>query len=47
MSHKSLDEALFVDARYDIRQIAETGRHLGLPEHVAHSADGIAGVLLR
>src|ERR1700687_3780996 len=37
---KSLDEALFVGGRYYIRDIAETGRQLRLPEQVVHAADG-------
>ena len=43
---KSLNEALFVGGRYNIRDIAETSRQLRLPEQVAHAADGIAGVFL-
>src|ERR1700737_2224496 len=41
---KSLNEALFVGGRYYIRDIAETGRQLRLPEQVVHAADGTAGI---
>src|SRR3984885_7076808 len=44
---ESLNEALFVGGRYYIRDIAETGRQLRLPEQVVHAADGTAGVFLR
>src|SRR3982074_3202474 len=40
---ESLNEALFVGGRYYIRDIAETGRQLRLPEQAAHAADGTAG----